>query len=115
MNLAFFKTDEIEVQDGVTVTVRDMTAGEREEFLALNGDDDAGRERQRTGAVLPHIVAWCACDAQGEPAWTLEEARALPARIVDEISQCALELSELWKENVEEAKGNSEAGPSSDS
>jgi hypothetical protein len=81
--LASLKTEVVEVR-GESVTVRELTAGQRVELLQVFRDNPA--------KAMTIICAFCAFDG-GEPLFSTEEADNLPPDVVDAIANTALRIS----------------------
>jgi len=83
--LSHLKTESVEVR-GETVTVRELTAGQREKLVVVFRDNPA--------AAMAAVVAMCARDGS-EPIWSEAEVADLPQDVVDAIGNAALRLSGL--------------------
>lgn len=76
----------------MTVTIRRLTVGERDQLMKdykLGTQDGTVRESEAQIAV----VALALVPDEGEERVTLEEVRAMPAAIVDEVSQAILDFN----------------------
>jgi hypothetical protein len=81
--LSQLKSETVEVR-GETVTVRELTAGQRIELLEVF--------RENAAAAMTQVCAMAAVE-DGAPIFTAEEAEHLPPDVVDAIASTALRLS----------------------
>lgn len=87
--LSSLKTERVEVR-GESVTVRELTAGQRVELLEVFRDNPA--------RAMSLICSMSAFDG-GEQLFTREEAENLPPDVVDAIANVALQLSGMGRES----------------
>lgn len=87
--LSSLKTEAVEVR-GESVTVRELTAGQRVELLTMFRDNPA--------QAMTLVCAMCAYDG-GEPLFSREEAENLPPDVVDAIANVALQLSGMGRDD----------------
>lgn len=96
---------------GGSVTVRGMTAGERDRFEMIVAEGKRANFRA-------WLAVFTVCDASGQRLFEdgdVSRLTAQPAAALDRISDAAIALSRFTKADVEEMEKNSEGGPSSDS
>ena len=90
---------------GANLSVRSMTAAERDDFDAASRD---GGEANLTN-FRARLVVRCLIDATGDRVFTDADAAAvgaLPAGPVCKVFEAAAKLNGLTKEDVEEIEGN---------
>jgi len=97
----------------VTLTVRSMTAAERDAYEQRMAD-----ARKAGGGAIANIraalVVMCALDAAGGRVFGDDDIEALgakSARAVDRVFEAAARLNRLRDQDVETAAGNSAGGP----
>lgn len=110
MNLSYYRTDTVTIEDGPTFSVRELSAKERDQYLDLVFGEDGVPKRRPTG-VVPSVVSWGTYEGNGEPVFTLEDAENLPAPMAERICERILQLSRMMQVDLEEAEGNSDGEP----
>lgn len=99
LSLSDLKREPVEVPEwGGTVYVRSMSGAERRQFFVHLGKDEL---------TSAHMVAWCACDENGNRLFTDEDVEALSkkhGRALDRIANAALKFNGLAAEAEDEAK-----------
>ncbi|MBK8916377.1 MAG: hypothetical protein IPM64_17570 [Phycisphaerales bacterium] len=115
------KTEEIPVPEwgeGATITIRELTAGQRDECgNAFAEFKDAGQVAQAK-AFRDRLLAYTLVDDNGDPMFALGELGLLMAKngsVIDRIAEASLKLNKLEPKAIQNAAKPSGTAPSAGS